>query len=297
MSELALVLSANERYAQGLAVALRSALINLSPVVRPMVFVLDHGLSAPTKARLTRMASAAGWDELCWRPIPAGRLDRHDHKRFTSATYARLLIPDLLPASVRRAVYLDSDVLVRRDLSPLFTTALGDAPVGAVRDATILTTADPGSGVREPGSPRPYFNNGVLVIDLDRWRMTGLGARALEYAAAGGEPLPWADQDALNAVNDDWRELPATWNLQHRRLRTANKNAAVLHFTGQKPWYGSCTSPGTAAWVRTLVASRLLTPRQTIRWLLRFAAQRARYRAGSLKLELAARAHRGTPPS
>jgi lipopolysaccharide biosynthesis glycosyltransferase len=306
-TDIALAFAADEGYAEALAVAVHSALANLAPAVAPEVYVLDNGISERSRGRLVKVVGAARPDAaLRWIRIPSERLAHLPTPHyFTRSTYSRLLIPEVLPAHVRRVVYLDVDILVRRDLSPLFTTKLGDAPIGAVRDFAIESTAHGYSGVREPADPRPYFNAGVLVIDVARWRETGLAGRALEYAAAGSEPLPWADQDALNATVESWHELDYRWNLQHASLfrrqrptagefsgrlygqqRDLYREAAVLHFTGQKPWYGSCTTRGTAAWVRSLMRVRWHTPPEAAIWLSRFCAQRARYWLGTLKLRL-----------
>lgn len=60
--------------------------------------------------------------------------------------YARYLIPRLTTED--RVVYLDSDIIVHGDLSPLFDLDLGDYSLAAVRDVD-------GNG----------FNSGMLVID------------------------------------------------------------------------------------------------------------------------------------
>jgi lipopolysaccharide biosynthesis glycosyltransferase len=86
-----------------------------------------------------------------------------------------------VPAHIHRAVYLDSDVLVQADLSPLFTLGLDGAAVAGVRDLMITTTDHPSSGVRERDRSRPYFNAGVLVIDLGTWRDSGVGERLLTH--------------------------------------------------------------------------------------------------------------------
>jgi lipopolysaccharide biosynthesis glycosyltransferase len=235
--------------------------------------------------------------------VPQGRVNFADD-RFTGASYARLLVPELLP-DAERIVYLDCDVLVRADLTPLFTMPIGDAEAAAVRDVAILSTDDEHSGVRDPLPARPYFNAGVLVMNVAAWRRSGLGDRALRYCATEEGPPPWADQDALNALVDSWYELDAHWNFQHPRFfrdpppcendvratlyarrEELFRTAAVLHFTGQKPWYGSCTTHGTNDWVRALAASGWYTRADLARWLAGFARQRVRYRAGTLRLAL-----------
>jgi lipopolysaccharide biosynthesis glycosyltransferase len=313
-TDCALAFAADEGYAEALAVAVHSALVNLSTAVAPEIYVLDNGISERSRARLVKVVSGARRDvDLRWVRIPSERLAHlpvPDH--LTRSSYSRLLIPDVIPAHVRRVVYLDVDILVRGDLSPLFTTGLGDAPVGAVRDFVTRGTEHEYSGVREPVDPRPYFNTGVLVIDVARWRRTGLAERALEYAAARSGPSVAPDQDALNATLESWHELDYRWNLQHASLfgaqgppaaelggrlygqrRELYREAAILHFTAQpKPWHGSSTCPGTAAWVRSLVRASWYTPPEAAIRLSRFCAQRARYWLGTLKLQLRERPFR-----
>ncbi|MDS7999096.1 glycosyltransferase, partial [Streptococcus pneumoniae] len=65
--------------------------------------------------------------------------------------YARYLISRLITED--RVVYLDSDIIVNGDLSPLFELSLGDYSLAAVRDVD-------GNG----------FNSGMLVIDCQKWR-------------------------------------------------------------------------------------------------------------------------------
>jgi lipopolysaccharide biosynthesis glycosyltransferase len=177
--------------------------------------------------------------------------------------------------------------LVKGDLSPLFAIDVGDAAFAAVTDVAIKTTDSESSGVRDRSRPRPYFNGGVLVIDIPRWRSSGLGERALQYATATDEPLPWVDQDALNAVAGEWRELDYVWNFQSAQLSAQDprlyRRAAVVHFTGQKPWRGSCTTRGATAWVRSLLASGWYTRGAALRWLLRYLAQRLRFLLGTAR--------------
>jgi lipopolysaccharide biosynthesis glycosyltransferase len=181
-----------------------------------------------------------------------------------------LLIPELLPRHLSRALYLDADVLVRHDPSPLFAIALGDAIVGAARDAAITSTDHELSGVRDRALARPYFNTGVLVMDMERWREAGLTERALGYAAASAEPLRWAEQDALNAVLDTWHELDPRWNTQHSLFlsRDRFRAAGIWHFVGGKPWNPKCQAPGTMSWAAGLLRSGWYTPREGVVWLL-----------------------------
>ncbi|GLT58078.1 hypothetical protein SLA2020_310000 [Shorea laevis] len=66
--------------------------------------------------------------------------------------YARSYLANLLPLCVRRVVYLDSDLVLVDDIAKLAATPLGDTAVLAAPEKAC------------------YFNTGVMVIDLNRWR-------------------------------------------------------------------------------------------------------------------------------
>jgi lipopolysaccharide biosynthesis glycosyltransferase len=295
-SEFALVFATDEDFALAFAVALRSTLACLSPTATPEIYVLDSNISKSSRARLERIVAAAGRsDDLRWITISSERVKHlsNPYERITVATYSRLLIPELVAPHVRRAVYLDVDVLVRQDPSPLFTVELGGAPVGAVRDFV---------------EHRYMFNAGVLVIDVERWRSEGLADRALQIAAATGD----SDQEALNAVVPSWCELDYKWNVQHGNLFFAGvhglaerppatdeierlyeqrwqlyRNAAILHFVGGvKPWERPCPLPGTTAWVGTMIRTRWYPPGAAALWVFRYVRSRARYWLGTTRIRL-----------
>ena len=178
-----------------------------------------------------------------------------DYGRPSSATYWRLLLAHLLE-DVDRLIYLDADLIVRHDLGALWATELGAAPLAAVTDpwmATIPSTRDE--------FPEGYFNAGVLLLDLERWREERLSDRCiseiarLQYLAelSGGGPASHQyDQMPLNmAVRGRWHALSPTWNytsyltprlareldLPPALLAEIQADPAIVHFLGShKPW-------------------------------------------------------------
>lgn len=195
----------------------------------------------------------------------------------------RLLAPYFVPEP--RVLYLDSDVVVRRDLQGVFETDLAGYAVAAVADASFPTLGDSIENWREQGldPDRPYFNSGVLLIDLERWRADGtanaLLANLREHAAA----YRFHDQDALNAVlQGRWLALGGGWNVQlgSPREHVVPAEAGVLHFTTQyKPWtwaaFDRLRGP-YAHFHRLLRRSGWFSGRQHVGFALRYHLRSAR---------------------
>jgi lipopolysaccharide biosynthesis glycosyltransferase len=189
----------------------------------------------------------------------------------TVASYYRLLMAQALPPEVSRVIYLDCDTIVREDLAKLWDIPLRDHPLGAVSDKNFKHRH-----VLGLAAAAAYFNSGVMLIDLDRWRKAEIGTRALEFAARHPERLTWGDQCALNwLLADQWLKLDDSWNVQtvefgrmvdgeFRFFRKPPKRAGagrILHFTAApgspsaavgKPWLYMCEHPLKAEYLSYL---------------------------------------------
>lgn len=129
------------------------------------------------------------------------------------------------------------------DWEALLGLDLGGRAIGAVRDN--LQWRSPG---RRPEVFRklglgaaPYFNSGLLLIDVAAFRQQQVLERCLDFATAQGDRLVGLDQELLNAVlHGDWAELSPLWNWQYTRssmLFEAMETAHLVHFIGgKKPW-------------------------------------------------------------
>jgi lipopolysaccharide biosynthesis glycosyltransferase len=96
------------------------------------------------------------------------------------------------------------------------------------------------AGWKEAGlhADEPYFNAGVMLIDLDHWRETGVEKRSLDYLRRFGPKVWFWDQEALNAVlSGQWKSLDSSWNFPASMVDPFKEMPRIAHFSGNiKPW-------------------------------------------------------------
>jgi lipopolysaccharide biosynthesis glycosyltransferase len=271
---ISIVLAADEAFAMPMAITVKSVLLTLPPFQKLHVYVMDVGLS-----ETSRRGIAMSWDDprmsITWlspRIDSLASLPITDH--LSHAAYARLLIADLLPASVERVIYLDSDLLVLRNLGELWQLPMESAVCLAVQDIAApwfdceiamrnytrsrpyLAATQPITNYRKLGlsAVAPYFNSGVLVIDVMKWRALKVARLSIDCLESFREHVLWLDQYALNIVlNEQWRPLDWRWNqgtqiyayprwqdspLDRASFRRLRSSPFIVHFTSKnKPWH------------------------------------------------------------
>lgn len=148
------------------------------------------------------------------RNCPINRLNNEDtHKYITLPTYYRLLATELLPEEVHKVIYLDCDIAVNGDITPLWNVDLTDKAIACVRDCYVFDKQiDERLGYP---SEAGYFNAGVAVYNLDYWRKEHVSERIFDYIKEKGSQLKFMDQDAVNG--ELWAEktfVPERFNFQ-----------------------------------------------------------------------------------
>jgi len=162
-------------------------------------------------------------------------------------SYLRLLAPHFLPHD-ERAIYLDADTIVRSDVGALLHWPLNGRPLAAVRDYLPCVGDAVGNYDSLGLDPRaPYFNAGVLVMDLDLWRrenntdeVVEICQRHTPFLLAQGR-WPQYEQYGLNVVvAGRWATLPGCWN---HGSELVGEDARIVHFIGNgKPGSLTCQS-------------------------------------------------------
>ena len=227
---IVVVCSADDNYAMQVAVTGCSVIANLEGDSKMVLFIIDGGIKDHNKRKiLTSLKSEKC--EVRFLPIPDSFLGddittinkslgpdgKTIAKYISIATFFRMLIPDLLPLEVKKAIYLDCDLVVRGNLEELWQVDLGENYVLAAQDTWIRSVSDPNGllNYRELGIPSEakYFNAGVLVINLKKWREDKICAEAMNYLRQNRKYIRWHDQDVLNPIlAGKWGQLDPKWN-------------------------------------------------------------------------------------
>lgn len=230
-----LFLTFTEEYAEPAGVAIESALRNATRIKSVVIGVVD--LSESSTERMREIVLRHG-GTLDIRQV--GRLANIFPVvgRYPRLAWTRTMATRILDPSVSRAIYLDADVIVRESIDPLLDVSMMGHGLAAVADSLIPTHRDRGSRfVTTVGSDpeSPYFNTGVLVIDVDHWRESNVARRVLDLVDRRAIPIDYIDQDVLNALfANDWHQLEQTWNA-HPDAQV--RNPRIVQFVGhRKPW-------------------------------------------------------------
>mgnify|MGYP003308089089 CR=1 FL=1 len=159
-----------------------------------------------------------------------------DEQNYFYIGLRRLLLPFILK-DVDKLLYLDSDLIVNKDISMLWDADIGDCYIGSILDISSNNKIVE-KFVRENNLDE-YFNSGVILFDCKHIRKD-LNVSGITDIIKSHE-LPYFDQDILNLLyRDRIFKINPTYNFQtfpdslykKRQL----KHQSIVHYLGTKPW-------------------------------------------------------------
>lgn len=248
-NELHLALAFDDKYVVPFYVLISSIFMN-NKDKKIVIHVIVSGVTNEEKEGIVAYAARSN-SEIIFYDIDieyVGRLVLPDNEDnyLTGAIYYRLFFPFLVPAEVERLLYIDVDTLVVGGLAELFNVNLNGKPVGAVIDTDMPARIDLGIA-----SVEDYFNSGVLLIDIEKWKAQKITEQAFKIINEEPERIKgYPDQDALNmALRDNWYKLEHKYNLMRlyvpnavpkRQFANFLKDQKIIHYNGKKPWFSDC---------------------------------------------------------
>ncbi|WP_129713794.1 glycosyltransferase family 8 protein [Pedobacter sp. SYP-B3415] len=203
--------------------------------------IIDDRISDLNKDRIERSVAGPAF-VINWIPLnaalPAAARVPLDFSMYPINIYARLFIAETLP-DLDRVIYLDVDILVNGEISELWNVDLQGKIAGAVLDP--FETFDHPLAVanyRELDLPgkSPYFNSGVLVLDLLKWKKRNLGEEILNLIQKNSRYAGFPDQYGLNvALANEWTPIDPSWN--GFAPFAYDELPKLIHFILKKPIY------------------------------------------------------------
>lgn len=185
-----------------------------------------------------------------------------DH--FTSATYYRLLVPDIF-SEYQKVIYVDSDVIVNHDISELYAIDLTGWLMGAARDTHVIGRLNRKDikptdyslieeieyfidqvGVEDGLS---YFQCGVSIYNILEFHKAFESGWLLKEVST--RKLKWMDQDFMNIIaKGRIKPIDNKWNVMvinnpnkidekhligeiYDEYWNARKNPYIVHYVGK----------------------------------------------------------------
>ncbi|KAI8522827.1 hypothetical protein RHMOL_Rhmol13G0026900 [Rhododendron molle] len=148
--------------------------------------------------------------------------------------YARIYLADIIPVEVKRVIYLDSDIVMVDDIAKLYFT-------GAFwSDPELAGTF----GNRQPC----YFNTGVMVVDVDKWRQGGYTQKVEDWMVVQKQkriyhlgslpPFLLVLAGNIKAIDHRWNQHGLGGDNIEGKCRSLHPGPiSLLHWSGKgKPW-------------------------------------------------------------
>lgn len=240
--------SVSDNYSQHLAVVLTSILEN-NPESDFVFHVLHRNITDENQKRIHELEQVYFNCEIRFHVVDNSLFENltipKELEHITKETYFRYILADIL-SEEKRTIYSDVDVLCVGDLRPLWDVDLKGCIIGAVSEGCSGEYKKKLFGLTDDA---PYFNAGMLVMDLDVMRAESCSARLMKNTIEYADRIAWADQDIINITfRNRILELENIWNCFTRVAGEVKKRVVIRHFANasQKPWcniWKNCSWP------------------------------------------------------
>ena len=222
------------------------------------IWIIGEKISDLNKEKINNLSKEynqkeVNWIENCEVPYQV-KLDRG-----SVSQYSRLMIGSALPDSIKKALYLDADTIILSNLIELFNVCFDDKIVIGVSD---VINAEYKKILNIP-EDRAVFNTGVLLIDLEKWRIEQIESKLFDVICKFKGNVIQGDVGILNAVlYDSYKEINPKFNYMtifedmsyedilvfkkpvdyysKKKLEDARNNIVIRHYTtcflSRRPW-------------------------------------------------------------
>ena len=173
-------------------------------------------------------------------------------EQWTIEVYFRLMLQDLLPDTVDKLLYLDTDIIICNSIEEYYNTDLGDnylavnADMSAERVGLVPVQEQLFADHIKNGDFR-YFNAGIMLMNLKLLRRDYSFETFMKEFEKRKDLIFAQEQDLLNDlfygrviyVDCTRYDLFAkvAYN-EDKGYEWAKNNTSIIHYAGRKPWSG-----------------------------------------------------------
>ena len=165
--------------------------------------------------------------------------------------YFRMMLPFLL-SNEDKVLYLDTDIIVRNELTDLYDVDMGDKLFAAAVDNSDGNLSDKQhvifDEVISSDQDFHYINSGVLLMNLRELRKVYSIESFLKTAERFKESITAFDQDLINYMfHGRMIYIPSEkynlfarlyYNSGYNYEKVKDAKVAIIHYSGPKPWSG-----------------------------------------------------------
>ncbi|EMO8373924.1 DUF4422 domain-containing protein [Campylobacter coli] len=265
-----IVLCSDDNYAPYTAVAIQSIINNMRKKYNLDIVIFSSNISIKSKNMILDLKS---------KNISIRFYDINDssdffvHGHFSKVTYYRFYISEVMQ-KYKKVIYLDSDIICNADIEELYSINF-DESLMASRAIGVVYWYNKDSFLKEVNcgikeywdkilklhNPSEYFNAGVLVINIAKFREQDILKKLLKATKEIKNP-PGVDQDIFNYVlKGNVKFLDNKWNFTkepksiekdlkewlpenlYELYKTSEQNFHLIHYADRiKPWNSSSTN-------------------------------------------------------
>lgn len=254
-----IVLCSDNHFMPAASVAIQSILEHADPENQYDIIILHSRITPFVENTVKAMGDAAANVSIRFFDISfiLEGLDFFVENRntITQETYYRLFIPWLLSEEYKSALYMDGDMIVRKDIMPVFEQLQEGKLISAVRDywgiCNCYMPNDPRKAYRESiglDHIDDYVIGATILFHLALFRETYTLEAVLALAAArqwrqhDQDVINILCKDAIHFLSVDWGWMSDYGNNHYLPDRLQNEineavDPVIIHFGGdRKPW-------------------------------------------------------------
>ena len=249
----------NDKFVPQVAAGITSVCENNKDVDKITFYLMSLNISKENKSKLKEYIKKYKNRSITY--IELSDMKKHFSFEFDTTGWnpivlARLLLDKLLPKDIDRILYLDGDTIVRGSLKELYDIDMEGYSIAASIEPTINKNRKKNLGLEYS----PYYNAGVLLVNMIDWRKNDTGNIIIDYYKEHNGKLFANDQDAINgSLKDKILTISPKYNfynifyqynykfmkklmkpveyITEEEYKDAVKNPIIIHYLGEeRPW-------------------------------------------------------------